>query len=57
VAQNAVTLIVNGFCEQVVRELPMEFALRCFWVRVSQPASVSLIKMSDGGAYDFIKNI
>jgi len=26
-AEDAVTLIVNGFCKQVFRELPMEFAV------------------------------
>ena len=25
--EDAVTLIVNGFCKQVFRELPMEFAV------------------------------
>jgi Fe-S cluster assembly protein SufB len=26
-AEDAVSMIVNGFCKQVIRELPMEFAV------------------------------
>jgi Fe-S cluster assembly protein SufB len=36
-AENAVSMIVNGFCKEVFRELPMEFA-----VEATRLLSVSL---------------
>ena len=36
-AENAVSMIVNGFCKEVFRELPMEFA-----VEATKLLSVSL---------------